>query len=435
MKTITTKLYIDPSYPLMAPHDWEDIVFFDIETTGFSANTAYLYLIGCMYYKDNSWQLTQWLADDMNSEQQILEAFFHMLSSHKRLVHFNGTGFDIPFIQQKCRKHNMGLSFDQIESYDIYKKILKLKKLLPLPNYKLKTVEKFVGINRTDTFSGEELIQIYANYLGRLQYEKLLQRGSQNKSAAESNTGNSITRIERDNTKNLSSQELSEIILLHNFEDVKGLIRVADMLFYLDIFENCPLQSVSLKEEPAQEDSLSAQINKEQLPYRLCFNSVLPFNLPQPVTLLTPLPGIGTVEAENKNSFLLFSVKLLLKDNQLTLKLPVYNGELKYYFENYRDYFYLPKEDTAIHKSVAQYVDKEFKVKAKPANCYNKKQGRFLPQTETLFQPDFKNALTDKITYFELSDKTLEDPKSLNEYIKSILQYILTNKATTLVIN
>jgi hypothetical protein len=262
-----------------------------------------------------------------------------------------------------------------------------------------------------------------------------LQKSSQNKSSTESNTGNSITRIERDNTKNLSSLELSEIILLHNFEDVKGLIRVADMLFYLDIFDNCPLQGVSYKEEPAQENTLSAQTHKEQLPSLLCIHSVLPFNLPQPVTLHTPLPGIGTPDTENQNSTALFSVKFILKDNQLSLKLPVYNGELKYYFENYRDYYYLPKEDTAIHKSIAQYVDKEFKVKAKPANCYNKKKGRFLPQTETLFKPDFKNTPADKITYFELSEATLEDSKSLQEYIKSILQYILTNKATTLVIN
>ncbi len=435
MKTITTKLNINPSYPLMTPYEWEDIIFFDIETTGFSANTAYLYLIGCMYYKDNSWQITQWLADDMNSEQPILEAFFQILKSHKRLVHFNGTGFDIPFILQKCRKHNLGLSFNEIESYDIYKKILKIKKLLPLPNYKLKTVEKFVGINRRDTFSGEELIQIYANYLGRLQYEKLLQKSSQNKAAAESNNGFSITRIERDNTKNLSSLDLSEIILLHNFEDVKGLIRVADMLFYLDIFENCPLEAVSYKEEPAQEDTLSAFNHEEQLPSLLCLHSVLPFHLAQPVTLHTSLPAIGTPDTENQNPSALFSVKLILTDNELTLKLPVYNGELKYYFENYRDYFYLPKEDTAIHKSVAQYVDKEFKVKAKPANCYNKKKGSFLPQSETLFKPDFKNTPADKITYFELSDTTLEDSKNLNEYVKSILQYILTNKATTLVID
>lgn len=428
MKTITTKLNINPSYPLMAPYNWEDLVFFDIETTGFSANTAYLYLIGCMYYKDNSWQLTQWLADDMNSEAQILEAFFHLLQTRKRLVHYNGTGFDIPFILQKCRKHNPGLAFDQIESYDIYKKIMKLKRLLPLPNYKLKTIEKFVGLNRIDTFSGEELIQIYANYLGRLQYEKLLHKSPHNNTAAESNTDNSITRIERDNTKNLSSEELSKIILLHNLEDVKGLLQVSDMLFYLDIFENCPLESIALKEEPTG-DIISAQTNLEH-PSLLCFQTVLPFHLPQPVTLYTPLPGIGALDMENPNYCALSSVKLLLRDNLLTLELPVYHGELKYYFENYRDYFYLPKEDTAMHKSVAQYVDKEFKVKAKPANCYVKKQGRFLPQTEPLFIPAFKNALADKISYFEFSDNVLEDPKSLNEYTKSLLQYIFNSKST-----
>ena len=40
---------------------------------------------------------------------------------------------------------------------------------------------------------------------------------------------------------------------------------------------------------------------------------------------------------------------------------------LKYFYDNYKDYFYLPKEDTAIHKSVATYVDKDFRQKAKTA--------------------------------------------------------------------
>jgi uncharacterized protein YprB with RNaseH-like and TPR domain len=418
MKTIQTILQINTSYPLMHPYNWEDIIFFDIETTGFSANTSFLYLIGCMYYKNNTWQMTQWLADDMNSETAILEVFFQMLKNYKRIVHFNGTGFDIPFILQKCRRHHLDYTFDILESFDIYKKILPFKKMLPLANYKLKTIEKFVGINRTDMFSGEDLIQIYANYLGRVQYEKLARKTPASISPKVSLT-DIITHKDKDNTKNLSSEELSQIILLHNSEDVKGLIQVADLLYYGEVFNNPPLY------EPLAPDlKMPDELTKSCITFQL----TLPHILPQPVTLLTPFPKF-TQNIENGEHAPLI-LRLSLTGNQMNITLPIYEGELKYFFENYREYFYLPKEDTAIHKSVAQYVDKEFKVKAKPATCYNKKYSRFLPQTGTQFSPWFKNSYQDKITYFELTNEALKEPLQVYEYINSLLQYIITNKTT-----
>ncbi len=435
MKTINTKLNINTSYPLMDPFTWEDILFFDIETTGLSANTSYLYLIGCMYYRDNTWQATQWLADDMNSEVRILKAFFNTLKSYKRLVHFNGSGFDIPFVLQKCKQHNLEYTFDAIESFDIYRKILPCKKLLPLPNYKLKTVEKFVGINRKDCYTGEELIQIYANYLGRLQYERLLQKNSSVKSInsktginSKTSSNDIISYNERDNSKNLSSEELSQILLLHNLEDVNGLSQVADILFYMDIFKKDPLDTLSPKKELTMMFGEKMEKTVNSLT-RLEF--LLPHTLPQTVTLITPLPEIT---ADNRKRFPedkdVFSLKLKISGNQLTVILPVYEGELKYFYENYRDYFYLPKEDTAIHKSIAQFVDKEFKIKAKPTTCYNKKYGRFFPQVENMFTPYFKNNYNDKITYFEISNKMLQEPTTLYQYTKSILHYISCSKET-----
>ena len=44
-----------------------------------------------------------------------------------------------------------------------------------------------------------------------------------------------------------------------------------------------------------------------------------------------------------------------------------------------KEYFYLPAEDTAVHKSVASYVDKEFRQKATKDTCYIKQNGDFLP--------------------------------------------------------
>ncbi len=438
MKTINNKLDIRSSYPLQKPFTWEEVIFFDIETTGFSAKTSYLYLIGCMYFRDNTWQITQWLADDMNSEALIIEKFSQILKSYKRLVHFNGSGFDIPFILQKCKYHHLENPFQGIESFDIYKKILPYKKLLPLMNYKLKTIEAFAGFKREDTFSGEDLIQIYANYLGRLQYEKLHRKITDKQNPIQNNTLTDVPTVrEKDTSTAPSSEELSRILLLHNLEDVKGLLRVADILYYTEIFELEPCSPDSDESEitinhlntEGKADSASGQSRR--------FDFTLPFTLPQPVRLFTPLPEITSDCNNNCNNREqpgnAFSLQLSLNGNQFTLIIPVYQGELKYFYDNFRDYYYLPKEDTAIHKSVAQYVDKEFKIKAKLSTCYTKKSGCFLPQPDTMFIPFFKVAVPDKITYFETNNPGHKVPVKLNAYIKSILHYILSSKETKII--
>ena len=42
-------------YPISDEYVKEKMVFFDIETTGFSSEMSYVYLIGCCYYKNNSY--------------------------------------------------------------------------------------------------------------------------------------------------------------------------------------------------------------------------------------------------------------------------------------------------------------------------------------------------------------------------------------------
>ncbi len=61
------------------------------------------------------------------------------------------------------------------------------------------------------------------------------------------------------------------------------------------------------------------------------------------------------------------------------LKVPVYEEEMKYFYSNYKDYYYLPAEDVALHKSVAAFVDKDHRVQAAAANCYTRKYAVYLP--------------------------------------------------------
>ena len=65
------------------------------------------------------------------------------------------------------------------------------------------------------------------------------------------------------------------------------------------------------------------------------------------------------------------------EENRLTLFLPRTRGTMLYFYDNYRDYYYLPAEDRAIHKSVAEFVDRASKVRATARTACTKKEGVF----------------------------------------------------------
>ena len=160
MITIEKKLRLPDTYPLERIGKLEDLLFFDIETTGFSGDRCQLYLIGCTYYKDNTWNLIQWFADTRAAEADLLHHFFKFLEQYKTLVHFNGDGFDIPFLLKRCKHFNLPYSFDNVASFDIYKKVKPYRNLLRLDSLKQKSIEQFLEISRTDKYNGGQLIEV-----------------------------------------------------------------------------------------------------------------------------------------------------------------------------------------------------------------------------------------------------------------------------------
>ena len=141
-----------------------NILFFDIETTGLSPKNASVYLIGAAVIEDKKWTLHQWFAENTAEEEAILDAFLQFSVPYKKLVHFNGTTFDIPFLQAKCKKYGLTASFAEMEQTDIYRQISPFKNLLKLSNCKQKTLEEFLGLNREDPFNGGQLIELYKVY-------------------------------------------------------------------------------------------------------------------------------------------------------------------------------------------------------------------------------------------------------------------------------
>lgn len=383
MKTIHYTLPDPPDrYTFHQPMD--QITFFDIETTGLSAKTASIYLIGAMHYDSHagSWTLTQWFADDYRSEPRILEAFLSYLEDFTDLYHFNGCTFDIPFVTAKCEKHGINPSpkvsamlentissrtCDPIPAnIDLLKEIRPLKKRLGLAKANQTYLEHWLGLNREDIYNGGQLIKVYSEYM----QQKILHKEK--------------------------GTELEKLLLLHNHDDIAGMIHVCSMLSYQDFFSPSEPKTVTV-----------SNLTSDHLIIEL------PVQLPGKATLEHSFPTADAVEIQLENGI------LTLDQTSATLSLPLYHGTLKYFFPDHKDYYYLPQEDTAIHKSVAQFVDASCREKATASNCYTKKQGIFLPSLSAK-EPAVKEACfyashKAKPAFYLLPD----DPADMNRFLSS----------------
>ncbi|MDE5873841.1 MAG: elongation subunit of DNA-dependent DNA polymerase, partial [Lachnospiraceae bacterium] len=92
---------------------------------------------------------------------------------------------------------------------------------------------------------------------------------------------------------------------------------------------------------------------------------------------------------------------------------------------NYREYYYLPAEDMAVHKSVATYVDKDYRVQAKKENCYLRHTGHFISQINDGIMSGYRKDLKDKETFIELNDSFLQDMDMVNAYARHVISSVI----------
>ena len=349
-KTFDTPAYIK-NFKLL---DLENSVFFDIETTSLSAKNGHIYIIAVLYkISEDKYNLIQWFADSLLDEQKLLTEFKDFIKDFNLLIHFNGDSFDIPFINKAALSYGMEPFLSELKSMDIYRKACPFKKVFDLSSIKQKSIEEYFGINRKDLYNGGELISIYNTYT-----------------------------LEK-------SKELLDTLLLHNEEDVLGLLSILPLLAYYKLFE--------------------ADINYESYELEdsyLSFACNLHFPLPRDISL-------------NMQDFSLYTA-----NDVLYIKVLLYKGESKHFFEDYKNYYYLPLEDMAIHKSIANFVDSSSKVKAKKQNAYIKLNSCFIPIYHQSESKLFRKEFADKQNYIELNEKNLSDDDFSQEYCKGILAFL-----------
>lgn len=355
-------LPFDFSNPIINETFTEQAIFFDIETTGFSPARTSLYLIGCATRKGDFLVIDQFFADTPKEETDVLSAFFQLLSCYDTIITFNGIVFDIPYLKSKCDTYGIAEPFSEHNYVDIYKAVSKLKFLLHLPNLKQKSIEQFLGLGREDLYNGGELIEVYHSYVKTRSLETL------------------------------------HLLKQHNYEDVIGMPNLLPILSYTKIFEgNFTVVSVRAN----QFTSYQGTIEKELI-FTLKNNLSLP----------------AQVSCRHEDFY------LTAEENESRLVVRLFTGELKYFYSDYKNYFYLPDEDIAVPKTLASSVDKDKKKKATASTCYTRKTAIFLPQYEAVIKPAFRAIYKDKKSYFELSEEFISSKDLQREYVLHILKHL-----------
>ncbi len=172
----------------------EEFVLFDIETTGLSHSKTKVILIGYIIYENGSFMLNQLFCENRSEELELLLAFQKVLESRTFCITYNGRAFDIPYLNSRYKLSDLPYTIHKFRNFDIMRLAKRNKEFFNFDDFKLKTVEKFLGIEREDTISGKESVELYLDY------------------------------------EQSHSPELEHKILLHNHEDILYLLQCLELV-------------------------------------------------------------------------------------------------------------------------------------------------------------------------------------------------------------
>ena len=200
------------------------------------------------------------------------------------------------------------------------------------------------------------------------------------------------------------SAELLHNLLLHNKEDVRGMYDLFALLFYSGFLKGgFQIQGVNISSTD-QTDFCDITLSTD-------------YAFPQKVTSVLP------------------DASLILQAQKALISFPVQHGRLRHYFKDYKNYYYLPEEQTIIHKSLGSCVDSDHRQKATKENCYLEKTCNYLMHSVPDKESYLRRDRSDTTSYFELPQKAdLAENKialsdnarnQLDTFIKSYLNSLL----------
>lgn len=285
------------------------LLFFDIETDGLSHKNKII-IIGIITHDPLSQKTTliQLFNDDYQSEKELMLEFKAICIQHEPdyYISFNGHSFDIPFINARFSHFHIQHQLIKSANIDLLRIAKKNQDLLKITDFKLKTIEQFVGISRNDTISGKDSIILYQAYIES------------------------------------KSNQIKDSILLHNYDDILNMVPL------LKITEGIP----NYKPHFFYLNNVKCYISSYDIKNDICKIS------------LELIKHVSLIELQCSNQYLSFSIV----ENKAELNLNVISitdsNNRKYLFLNPTGFDMLPFNDlSSIEKQslLIQYHQDDFK--------------------------------------------------------------------------
>ena len=344
-------LFIKTTDTLLPQLPKENIMVFDIDTTSFEAANGCVFLIGTLTYEDNELISHHYFSESISEETEIIEKFLDITGDYNVLLSFKGESFDIAFIGKRIYELNKQNSQDRdlcdklsflynklqnirSRSYDVFNEIHAIKPYMDFTSTKLDALRAKFGQKVTERVSGENISKFYVEHIAANKLKSLLEI-----TGKPENVGfipdydpkpieDELAHIDPD-----AGDRFLENILARNRENMEAVLYIM-RLSHLFVM---------------RQGSFSVS-------YVEC--------------------SLGAFDM----SPLTHSLSLHIQEHEFGIDIPleISELELKIFYANFKDYYYFPAEDMAVHKSVAEFTDTGSKKKATSKTAYRKVSGSFV---------------------------------------------------------
>lgn len=145
----------------------EDILVFDLETTGLGRGGIFAFMIGLGYFEQGQYIVEQVFLPDPDAEINSFDRIMELLKTKSLLVTFNGKTFDVPVLESRLLYHQIWLNIRQMEHLDLLHIARRLWKN-KLPSCALETIEFYILGHIRDKeldIEGGDIPQTYFHYL------------------------------------------------------------------------------------------------------------------------------------------------------------------------------------------------------------------------------------------------------------------------------
>ena len=376
----------------------KQILIYDIDTTSFEAANGCIFLIGVMYYQDEQLKFTQFFSESIEEEAQIIENFFDIAENYNILLSYKGESFDIPFIGKRLYTLKQNTLYNRFvslrpRSFDIANEIMSVKATLGFSSTKLDYLRKMCGQTVPERINGENISKFYVEHIAANKLRKLLE--TTNKAQNSNMIGlynpkpviDDLAHIKPDS----GDRFLTDILYRNkeNIESVVYLMRLA-RIFSMKKGRFNVIIDIGLFDNPEE-------------------------------------PGI----TNNSDTVTFF---ITANDFKICIPVTIVSLSLKQFYPNFKDYYYFPAEDMAVHKSIAEFAAAGSKKKATAKTAYRNVSGRFIhiplafAKSETNKDSSFYKADYDSNDYYLPVDEIsgIKD----TEKIKELAYYLLLEYAS-----